>query len=90
MTHPSPRTQLTGPLPDELGELKHLTRLWLYENPELDGPLPASMAAGCPQLRMVDMRHTRLTVPPEMREAQGRRAAAAAGGAGGFPLEIVE
>ncbi len=70
------RNQLSGPLPASLGRLRHLMRMWVFDNAELSGDVPATLAT-CNQLTVLDVRGTGLTIPAALREEQAVREARA-------------
>ena len=70
------RNKLSGPLPASLGRLRHLMRMWVFDNAELSGDVPATLAT-CNQLTVLDVRGTGLTIPAALREEQAVREARA-------------
>ena len=54
--------QLSGQIPEELGNLPKLKRLYLNNNPDLSGPLPGSMT-GLNSLEALNLSGTRLCAP---------------------------
>ena len=61
-------SQLTGPIPPELGQLSYLQGLWLQNN-QLTGPIPPELGQ-LYQLRDLVLRHNQLTgpIPPELSQ----------------------